>query len=99
MRQEIHCFGGVTVIDDSYNASPDSMKSGLGVLASLPCAGRKLAVLGDMLELGDRSEEAHEATGRAAAGAGGCARHRGERARRIAAGAREADAKLEIASL
>ena len=99
MRQEIHRFGGVTVIDDSYNASPDSMKSGLGVLASLPCAGRKLAVLGDMLELGDRSEEAHEATGRAAAGSGvDVLVTVGERARRIAAGAREAGAKLEIAS-
>jgi UDP-N-acetylmuramoyl-tripeptide--D-alanyl-D-alanine ligase len=50
------------VLDDSYNAAPDSMAAALEVLASLP--GRRVAVLGEMLELGDGSVEAHRAVGR-----------------------------------
>ncbi len=50
------------VLDDSYNASPDSMGAALELLASLP--GRRVAVLGEMLELGDGAEDAHRAVGR-----------------------------------
>ena len=53
----------ITVIDDSYNASPDSVKSGIDVLCSLPNQGKKIAVLADMMELGDMSEQAHFDTG------------------------------------
>ena len=53
--------GGVTVIDDSYNASPDSMEAALRVLAAKP--GRRVAVLGDMLELGDYTREGHRKVG------------------------------------
>ena len=70
MRQQIHTVGGVTVIDDSYNASPDSMRSSLDVLASLRGSGRCIAVLADMLELGDYSAQAHEQVGAYAAQAG-----------------------------
>jgi UDP-N-acetylmuramoyl-tripeptide--D-alanyl-D-alanine ligase len=49
------------VIDDSYNASPGSMTAALDLLAGLP--GRRVAVLGEMLELGDRHEAGHEAVG------------------------------------
>ena len=69
MRQHIVQKGGVTVIEDCYNASPDSMKAALSVLQSLPNA-RKIALLGDMLELGDASEQGHRQTGEWAAEAG-----------------------------
>ena len=59
MRQEIHEVHGITVIDDSYNASPDSIKSGVDVLCSLEHPGRRVAVLADMLELGDIAHLAH----------------------------------------
>ncbi len=59
MRQRIYESHGITVVDDSYNASPDSIKSGIDVLCSLPNEGKKIAVLADMLELGDFSDQAH----------------------------------------
>ena len=51
------------LIDDSYNASPDSMKSGLDILEKVNNPGRKIAVLADMLELGEYSEECHRLVG------------------------------------
>ena len=59
MRQQIHEVHGVTVIDDSYNASPDSMRSGISVLCGLKNPGRRVGVFADMLELGDYSRQAH----------------------------------------
>ncbi|MGE5550681.1 MAG: UDP-N-acetylmuramoyl-tripeptide--D-alanyl-D-alanine ligase [Bacteroidota bacterium] len=61
---------GWTVIDDTYNASPDSVLAALEVLKARPAAGRKIAVLGDMLELGPAALEGHQRVGRAAAHAG-----------------------------
>ena len=60
---------GVTVINDAYNANPDSMKSALAVLMQKK-GGRKVAVLGDMYELGQYEAESHLEVGRAAAAAG-----------------------------
>ena len=57
---------GSTIIDDAYNASPGSMEASLQVLGSEPGRAR-IAVLGDMLELGDEATSAHQAVGRAAA--------------------------------
>jgi len=60
---------GVVLVDDSYNSSPSALRAALEVLAtSRP--GRTVAVLGEMLELGDHAEELHAACGRAAAEAG-----------------------------
>ncbi|MFT8888475.1 MAG: UDP-N-acetylmuramoyl-tripeptide--D-alanyl-D-alanine ligase [Ethanoligenens sp.] len=66
-RQKIEKLGGITFVEDCYNASPDSMRSAFDVLNTVQPKGRKLAVLADMLELGETAPEAHRAVGRAAA--------------------------------
>lgn len=60
--------GGITILDDCYNASPASMEAALATLAGLRAGGsdRAIAVLGDMLELGTFEEEAHRGVGRGA---------------------------------
>lgn len=58
---------GARVIDDSYNASPESMAAGLDLLASLPCSGTRIAVLGEMGEMGDEAPRLHALTGAYAA--------------------------------
>lgn len=67
MRQQIYQLSDYTIIDDSYNANPDSMKAGLQVLTEYPGKGRKIAVLGDMLELGEKEVEYHKEIGNFAA--------------------------------
>lgn len=69
MRQNIVQHGGITFIEDCYNASPDSMRAALDILQrQIPGpGGRRIAVLGDMLELGTASEQAHRQTGEWAA--------------------------------
>lgn len=57
MRNRIERIGGVAVLDDAYNANPISMAAALRTLGELP--GRKFAVLGDMLELGEAERNAH----------------------------------------
>ena len=64
-RQEIFQAGGYTIIKDCYNAGPESMAAALSVLGNK--AGRKIAVLGDMLELGDCTPAEHYRIGRIAA--------------------------------
>jgi len=63
LRQNISRKKNQTVITDCYNASPDSMKASLGVLADFNTDGRRIAVLGDMLELGEMSEMLHRKVG------------------------------------
>ena len=69
MRQKVVHAGGMDVIEDCYNANPDSMKAALAMFREYPCK-RRFALLGDMLELGEMSASAHEELGRQAAGAG-----------------------------
>ena len=64
-RAQLVRLGAVTLVDDSYNASPRSVVAALELLAGLP--GRRVAVLGEMLELGDASDEGHRVVGEAAA--------------------------------
>ena len=56
--------GKYTIIDDTYNASPDSMKASIDVLADLKSEGKKIAVLGDMFELGENTEQFHYEVGK-----------------------------------
>ncbi len=63
-------MGGVLVVDDTYNANPESMRAALETLASLPVEGKRVAVLGRMGELGASCLEAHALVGRTAAGLG-----------------------------
>lgn len=66
MRQKIVNKNGIVFIEDCYNASPDSVKAGINTLLTVN-AKRHIAVLGDMLELGDYSETAHRECGKYAA--------------------------------
>ncbi len=67
MRQKLFEKNGLTIYEDCYNASPDSMDAALTVLQELPAAGAKMAVLGGMLEMGDYAKEGHRQVGRKAA--------------------------------
>jgi UDP-N-acetylmuramoyl-tripeptide--D-alanyl-D-alanine ligase len=67
MRLQLWEHNGVRILDDAYNANADSMLAALQTLQEMPCKGRRVAVLGDMAELGKHSEAAHEEVGRRAA--------------------------------
>ena len=67
MRLETEKTNKITIINDCYNASPDSMKSSIEVLMT-KAASRRVAILGDMYELGSKTEEAHEEVGSFAKG-------------------------------
>jgi UDP-N-acetylmuramoyl-tripeptide--D-alanyl-D-alanine ligase len=93
MRGVVHRTpAGFTLIDDSYNSNPDSLARALESAAELP-AGRRLAVLGDMLELGPEAPRFHHEAGERAARLGfAIVAGVGELAREVEAGAREAGA-------
>jgi UDP-N-acetylmuramoyl-tripeptide--D-alanyl-D-alanine ligase len=102
MRMQLCNPAGIRILDDCYNANTDSMMAALQTLRELPCHGRRVAVLGDMAELGGCSSAAHCEVGRRAAEAR--LDHLfaiGRRARQIAAGARERGLKsvVEIAEV
>lgn len=61
-RMEVRHAGGATLLVDCYNANPDSVRAALETLAALPGATRRIAVLGDMLELGEGAQAIHRQT-------------------------------------
>lgn len=70
MRLQVWEARGVRVLDDAYNANADSMLAALEVLREYPCRGRRVAVLGDMAELGAQTAAAHREVGRRCGAAG-----------------------------
>jgi UDP-N-acetylmuramoyl-tripeptide--D-alanyl-D-alanine ligase len=68
MRLSVRPLAGVTLIDDCYNANPQSVRAGLEVLSSGTTIEQRIAFLGDMLELGDESPRLHYELGRYVAG-------------------------------
>ena len=62
-RGEITHHNSMTIINDAYNANPQSMREALGILHRYKCSGRKFFVLGDMLELSDSAQSAHALLG------------------------------------
>ncbi len=87
-RAELVPAGDVTIVDDSYNASPGSVTAALSLLAGLP--GRRVAVLGTMLELGGAHEAGHREVGEVAGRTAELLVVVGDEARGIVEGAREA---------
>jgi UDP-N-acetylmuramoyl-tripeptide--D-alanyl-D-alanine ligase len=69
-RLQIKEINGVQFLDDSYNANPDSMKAALQTLVELDADGKRVAVLGEMRELGAETQRGHEEVGEAAASFG-----------------------------
>lgn len=69
MRMQLERWGDVVALVDCYNANPESVLSAAGTLSSLGGARRRIAVLGEMLELGERGAELHERVGRDLSGA------------------------------
>ncbi len=89
MRQRMRRVGGVQFIEDCYNASPDSVRAAFATLHEVR-AQRRIAVLGDMLELGEAADEAHRQSGVRAAEAGtDILLTYGEKSAKTAAAARE----------
>lgn len=87
MRQRVYEVNGYTIIEDCYNAGPESMEAALHVLSEHPCDGRRIAVLGDMLELGSRAMAEHYRVGRLAAVAADLILAYGNHSERIITGA------------
>lgn len=65
MRLQVVPFRGATVVLDTYNASPDSTVAAIRTLSDLPAEGRRIAILGEMKELGDYTESGHREVGAA----------------------------------
>lgn len=98
MRWHVEVFGGVTLINDAYNANPMSMRASIDAFASRECSGKKCLILGDMLELGRAAAAEHEALGQWIQGKGvsvliGVGR---ESAAVVAAGAGNCDAAIAV---
>ncbi|MGB2868732.1 MAG: cyanophycin synthetase, partial [Bacteroidota bacterium] len=69
-RMEVQQLNGITVLNDTYNANPDSVLAALATLGSMKTVGKKIAVLADMLELGPKAPEYHRQIGKAVSSSG-----------------------------
>ena len=63
MRMQLERVGGAVILNDAYNANADSMRAALETLAEFPAPGRRIAILGDMAELGETASAAHREIG------------------------------------
>lgn len=63
MRMQKVALGDVTIMDDTYNSNPASLRAAVDFLSKVGCDGKRIAVVGDMLELGERSDELHREAG------------------------------------
>jgi UDP-N-acetylmuramoyl-tripeptide--D-alanyl-D-alanine ligase len=90
-------LGGATIIDDCYNASPGSMEAALNVLRLAPAGTTRVAIVGDMLELGDHAGKAHDDAGATAGKAADWVIALGEHADQVVNGARRAGLKADHA--
>jgi UDP-N-acetylmuramoyl-tripeptide--D-alanyl-D-alanine ligase len=70
MRQNIYERDGIKIIADCYNAAPESTRAAIDTLCAISVAGKRIALLGDMRELGEDSERMHREVGQYAARAG-----------------------------
>ncbi len=71
MRTQLISCGRIQLINDAYNCNPQSAAAAVNLLAELPAKGRKMIILGDMLELGDQSRSSHDQLGKLIAAAKG----------------------------
>jgi len=96
MRMQRENWRGIGILNDSYNANPGSMQAALETLALIGGRGKKIAVLGDMFELGKRSGKAHRELGRIAAQAKIAGLYLlGDQARQVRSGALRAGMKSD----
>jgi len=92
----IQTANGIHIIDDTYNANPDSMRAAITTLRSLRANNRSILVAGDMLELGEKTEALHRQVGAWAAAAGiNQLWVTGDFAGAVIAGAKDAGMKVE----
>lgn len=63
MRMQVITAGGVKIINDTYNSNPASLRAAIDFLSTMECDGKKIAVIGDMLELGEQAEKYHGEAG------------------------------------
>jgi UDP-N-acetylmuramoyl-tripeptide--D-alanyl-D-alanine ligase len=96
MRMEKLNINGLEIINDAYNANPQSMMASLETFITFPSSGRKVVILGDMLELGEQSPELHKNLGKNLPNSIDILVTVGEQAKYIAIGAQEKGKKLDM---